>query len=56
MKAIVRTKKGDKGIIDTRQPLIKGKRQVNILSADMKPTKENRLCDALSLIVVGYVD
>ena len=56
MKVLVQTKNGDKGIADLSRPLNMGKREVIILAADLKTRIDNRLCDPLTLRVIGYVD
>ncbi len=56
MKVLVQTKSGAKGVVDLTQQLFDGKRRVEVLGADMKPTGERLLCDPLTLRVIGYVD
>lgn len=56
MKVLVQTKNGDKGIADLKRPLNKGKREVVILAADLKTQKDKRLCDPLTLKVIGFID
>lgn len=56
MKVLVQTKNGDKGIADLNRPLNMGKREVEILAADLKTKKDKRLCDPLTLKIIGYID
>lgn len=56
MKVLVQTKNGAKGVTDLAQPLFDGKRRVEVLDKDFKPTGDKLLCDPLSLRVIGYVD
>lgn len=56
MRVAVQLRSGAKGVTDLNEPLIQGRRRVELTGPDGLPIGVEVLADPLTLTVIGYVE